>query len=475
MKLHVYSAIKKYAEKNPLRLHMPSHNSRGEFVSLYNDAVFDVTEQKFIDNERAVSLAEKDVAKILGAKKSFLLSDGATSGVLIMAGVLSRFGKKVIISSSSHKSVYNGLKLFGLTPLILSEKTAFDLSDLPDADEIERILKTEKDVAGALLTYPDYYGRRFDIKRVSETIKNHGRLFAVDGSHGGHYAFTDGLKYAGEYADIWVDSAHKTFPSLNQGAILNLGNESLIEPAWEYKNVFTTTSPSYLILSSVEYGVKYMQETGRNKIKSFSKKIFSSVDKLNAVGLKTECFGDFLKVSLVLNNLTDKAQAFFENENVFAEMNDGNRLLFMFSPSLSENDADRFVALAKRFYAENEEAIKNAYYGDDKITVKANGVCEKSEMAETFAVKEKTARQTESHEASHTVKSEALNSLDGEYVPLCEAIGRICCESAGSFPPCFPIINSGETVTEIAVAKLLASDFTFGIMDGKIKVKKQNK
>lgn len=419
---------------------MPSHNARGEFVSLFSDAVCDVTEQRFIDNERAVLSAEKDVAEILGAKKSFLLSDGATSGVLIIAGVLSRFGKKVIISSSSHKSVYNGLKLFGLTPLILPEKTEDGLSSLPETKEIERILNTEKDVAGALLTYPDYYGRRFDIKSASEAIKSHGKIFAVDGSHGGHYAFTEGLIYAGEYADIWVDSAHKTFPSLNQGAILNIKKESLIEPAWEYKNVFTTTSPSYLILSSVEYGVKHMRETGREKIKSFSKKIFSCVEELKNVGYRAECFGDFLKVSLALKSLTDKAQTFFEDNNVFAEMNDGNRLLFMFSPSLNEEDADRFVSLAKRFYEENEDEIKKVYFCDDG--------------------------------EEKAVKAEAVNPRDGEYVPLRESVGRICCESAGSFPPCFPLIRAGEKVTAEAVEKLLSSDFTFGIMDGKIKVKK---
>ena len=69
--------------------------------------------------------------------------------------------------------------------------------------------------------------------------------------------------YAGDFADIWVDGVHKTLPCLTQAALLNVGNKGLIAKVTNAVNMFRTTSPSYAIMSSIEYGEKFMAENGR--------------------------------------------------------------------------------------------------------------------------------------------------------------------------------------------------------------------
>ncbi|MFQ7079500.1 MAG: hypothetical protein ACLRSW_17100 [Christensenellaceae bacterium] len=98
-----------------------------------------------------------------------------------------------------------------------------------------------------LLTYPDYYGVAFDLKKVaSGEAREEG---AVDGAHGGHFRYDRNCVYAGEYADLWVDGVHKTMPALTQAAILNVGNTAYLEDAEDSVNRFRIPAraiPSWL-------------------------------------------------------------------------------------------------------------------------------------------------------------------------------------------------------------------------------------
>ena len=113
MKLHVYSAIKKYAGLSPVRMHMPGHKGKGE-VGRFLTPALDVTELSVIGNENAVKKAEKDCAALLGADNCRFSTDGATSCILTaISGVMKNAEKdgKLLILRSSHKSVYNALKI----------------------------------------------------------------------------------------------------------------------------------------------------------------------------------------------------------------------------------------------------------------------------------------------------------------------------------------------------------------------------
>lgn len=429
MKLHILDCIKEYAEKSPIRFHMPGHKAGDEFVRLFSGAELDITELVSVGNERAVELAEKDVAEIFGAKNAVLMSDGASMAIFSAVYAVKNLGRKLIISRASHKSIYNALGVQGIEPIIIDETDAKSIN----SELIEKAVVENDDVIGAFLTYPDYYGRTFDIEAVKNVLSKHGKKLLIDNAHGGHYAFTGEKAFAGDYSDITVISAHKVFSSLNQGAVLLCSDQTLTKRLAEGAGIFSTSSPSYPILASVEYGIK-KAHSEREQAKIFCGKISvlkQAISKLNFNVLEdTDCF----KLAIDFGESVSDAEKYFEDRGFFAEMNDGSRLLFMFS------------------FATKDEQL-SAFYRAVKGLSPTKGY-------------EKTFVQPKLERVIGYL--DAL-SAEKESVELHKAIGRICAVNAGLFPPCCPIIVAGEMITE-EVVKLLSKPNVFGVKDGMIGV-----
>lgn len=92
----------------------------------------------------------------------------------------------------------------------------------------------------------------------------------VDEAHGTHLYFSDLKKYSAldAGADLVINSTHKMIPSLTQSAIIHRGTDRFShEDLLKYINIYNTTSPSYLLMLSMEAGLKYMDEIGRSEIK----------------------------------------------------------------------------------------------------------------------------------------------------------------------------------------------------------------
>ena len=172
-------------------------------------------------------------------------------------------GGRLAIARNSHKSVYNACAVLGVEPYLLKTNERDGVLLPPAAADVEEAFKREN-VGAVLVTSPDYFGNVADLAALSRVCRRHGKLLLADGAHGAALRFDADEKdsYAGNFADAWVDGAHKTLPTLTQGAILNLRDEALEEDAEDALNLFRTTSPSYLVMASVEYGVKFMQEKG---------------------------------------------------------------------------------------------------------------------------------------------------------------------------------------------------------------------
>ena len=142
--------LKAHAKGKHLSFHTPGHKAKG----------WDITELSYSDNlacpQGAILRAERDAAEILGADRSFFLTDGSTAGVLSMLYAAKRLGaRSVAFPENAHKSVYNGCKLLGLRPVLLSVPRWRFVTLQPPRGEL-----TAK-IGGAdalLLVSPDYYG-----------------------------------------------------------------------------------------------------------------------------------------------------------------------------------------------------------------------------------------------------------------------------------------------------------------------------
>ncbi len=243
MKTPLYDAVKKYDPE--LRLHMPGHSGDNSISPLYSVASFDITELDFSDNllssTGVIKEAEKLMAEAYNSKHCLFFTNGCTSALFTAICVAKEKVGKIEILGEPHKSIINACALFGLD---------------------YRIVDSVSDNAeGIIVTSPDYYG---NVVQISEIRKAHSNAFIiVDEAHGAHFAFSKLFpKNVTDEADIVVNGMHKTLPVFTGGAILRTNSENVYQMAEEYRSKTHSTSPSYLIMTSMDFARGYMTENG---------------------------------------------------------------------------------------------------------------------------------------------------------------------------------------------------------------------
>lgn len=401
-----------------LSFHTPGHKMRG----------MDITELSYSDNLSAphgcINEAQRDIADILGAYQSFILTDGSTSGVLSMLHAARTLGvKQLAVCAASHKSVFNGCALLGITPLLYPQSRE---NGIPVPTDFKTLQKENSEIfqkAQALLfTSPDYYGNIADLSSAQAYCQKEGKLLLVDGAHGGHLHY-DKKIYAGAYADMWVDGVHKSLPALTQGAVVSASSEKTAAALAQSVDIFRTTSPSYPVMASVEYAVKYPKNLALEK-------------RATAFADNPRVYfgGDWTKLCTLFGNSAFTVQKRLEAEGIYAEFCDGNVLTFYLSPATELTD---FELLTQRLLALFEEY---PYAPQEEI---APSACKQTVLGK-----------------------------ETEWVSLQKTLGRICARDCGLFPPCTPLIQAGERIDEKRVRLLMQADNVFGVSEGKILVLK---
>ena len=414
----IYQMLAKSAKEKHLSFHTPGHKK----------GAWDITELSFSDNLSAprgcIAQAEKEIAEILGAEKSFILTDGSTAGVLAMLYAVKQLGaKKIAVSAFSHKSVFNGCKALGLTPLVYTVEQKGEIPFPPTMYALKTKYASLLEEADVLfITAPSYYGRVTDLAQIRRYCDETGKLLLIDGAHGGHLHF-DREIYAGAYADMWVDGVHKSLPAFTQGAVVSARTETFAKALREGADVFRTTSPSYPIMASVEYAVKYPQNKG------LEKEVRAYAEKTERVCLHE----DWTKLCVLFGENAFLVEKELEQKGIYAEFCDGNTIMFYLSPALP-------LSAFRRLTKEIDKLLQKYPY-----------------TPKTIVAEERVEN------VSRENKQKKWEELDG-------AVGKICGASCGLFPPCIPLIQEGEKVSEEKVALLKQSANVFGLVDGKILI-----
>lgn len=443
----ILSRLKKYANKNKT-FHMPGHKGRGDFGRNFKVAGFDVTELSYSDNlhspDGVILEAQRDLAEITGAKQCFITTDGSSSGVFAMLYAASYRGNKVIVMRNSHRSVWNACAVLGLEPLVVQGVEREGMLLPPDPALIEQLIVNDINISAALITSPDYYGAVMPLKEYAAVCAANNRLLLVDGAHGAHLAFEgSGGGYAGEFADVWVDGAHKTLPVLTQGALVCVNNEKAVPLIEKGLGIFRTTSPSYPVMASVEYGYKYIANN-REKLESAKAAVASFREDISGI-FPLRRSDDWAKITIDCKPLgvsADRAAALLEKRGVYPELSDGRNLLFYLSPMVRKSDL--------------------RYLKFKLLTVLKN-----KKLRSTYEDVPSLPRSERAYSYLYALKQPF------ELIPLQVATGRMCAENAGFTPPCIPVVVAGEIITRQAVEALLAARHTFGVTDGCIRVVKR--
>lgn len=253
-----------------VRLCMPGHKGDtgffgGELLRC------DITELPGADNllcpAGAIAESEALHAQFVGAQAAFFTTNGSTAGNLAMLSLMR--GKKVIFPRGVHLSIANAISMFAITPVFL-DAAPCDYPAVVRAEDVRAALKLHRDAAAVFVTYPNYFGLCCDIAAIASAAHRAGVPLLVDAAHAAHFAYSPLMPVypAAAGADIWTESAHKTLPAMNQCACVLVGRESLIDTALvrQAVSMVQTTSPSYLLLGSMDYAYAYMRDKGAEEI-----------------------------------------------------------------------------------------------------------------------------------------------------------------------------------------------------------------
>jgi len=125
------------------------------------------------------------------------------------------------------------------------------------------------------------------------------------------------------YADAAVISVHKTLPAYTQTAVLLTNDDILALKLKESLNTFSTTSPSYLLLASIDYARAYACKN-KNKYErlfNYVQKFLSSLPD----GITAVPSDDFTRIVLDVSgkNISGfEAEKQLNEKNVFIEFAD---------------------------------------------------------------------------------------------------------------------------------------------------------
>lgn len=277
--LHEFPLLNKISEilaHKALGFHTPGHQ-QGRGISKELAAILensglktDLTELPGLDNlkkpQGCLEESQGLAARLFGACKTFFLVNGSTVGLQAALLALNNPGDKVILSRQSHISLLNGMVLSGGIPIPLAvdidETWGIPLGLSPE--NLRRFLRVNTGCTAMVLTQPNYYGIAVDAFEITKICKEHQLSLIADEAHGAHLYFQQELPVSAQKAgaDIVIQSTHKTLSAFTQASMLHVNNKVWLKPIKEALDILQTTSPSYLLLASLDAVQGQMRKLG---------------------------------------------------------------------------------------------------------------------------------------------------------------------------------------------------------------------
>ena len=292
MKTPIYDFVSEYAKGDGIRMHMPGHKGAGDIEK------YDITEISGADilyeADGIIKESEKNASRLFGAD-TFYSAEGSSLSIRAMIRLISLYAAErgrvptILASRNAHKTFVSAIALTDARVEWLFGGGDTYLSASLTADDVERAILSLPELPTAVyLTSPDYLGSTLDIAAISKVCKRHGVLLAVDNAHGAYLKFLENSLHPIDLgADICCDSAHKTLPCLTGAAYLHISKTAprvLLENARDALALFGSTSPSYLILASLDRANKYLADDFPRELSALSRKLCDLKSSLAALG-----------------------------------------------------------------------------------------------------------------------------------------------------------------------------------------------
>ncbi len=343
-----------YCRNREIRFHMPGHKGKG----LLGFEELDITEicgaDSLYEASGIIAQSEKNASELFSSS-TFYSTEGSSLCIRAMLYLCMQCGKNsnkkplVFAGRNAHKAFVSAAALLDLEVEWICKKDGGSyLSCDIDSGILDDMLKgCEKKPCAVYITSPDYLGNTVDIEKIAEVCHRYNVLLAVDNAHGAYLKFLEKSQHPIDLgADICCDSAHKTLPVLTGGAYLHISHSASVYMREQAKNalaLFGSTSPSYLVLQSLDKANVYLSEGYGERLSSVISSVNDLKQRLGKIGfgivgnepmkitLATKCYG---------YTGTELSEILFK-EGIICEFCDPDHIVFMPSTETAVGDLQR--------------------------------------------------------------------------------------------------------------------------------------
>ena len=424
MKTPIIDFVRSYSQSGTSRFHMPGHKGEG-FLGIEK---YDITEIDGADvlshADGIIKQSEENASSLFSSAHTFYVTQGSTTAICAMLALVKKSEPQrtvVLAARNVHKAFVNACALLDIdVRWLLSDKTSGILECRVGAEDVETELKKLVQKPDAVyLTSPDYLGNMQDVCGISKVCRKYGVPLIVDNAHGAYLKFLEKSQHPIDLgADLCCDSAHKTLPVLTGGAYLHISKTA---PAKFVKNargkigLFSSTSPSYLILQSLDLCNEYLADGYREALTCCIDEVDSVKQFIFEKGFAV-MNGEPLKIVIDAKKSgcsTESLAKLMRENRIEPEFFDDDYMVLMVTPQNKKEDFERL----KKVFSSDVERVKRT--------------------AEVYSVGHPEKRMS--------IRQAVLS--EWEQIDVCMAEGRICAELTVSCPPAVPIAVSGEVVT----------------------------
>lgn len=445
--MNLYDELLKYSKAEYYPMHMPGHKRNTELLTMADPYSIDITEIEDFDNlHRPEGILKKGMenwAKIYGSQNSYYLIGGSTAGILTGISACTNRGDKILMARNCHKSVYHAVYLRGLRPVYLYPSIIkdYDINGSLSIEEIEKVLKREKDIRLIVITSPTYEGIISDVGAIAEAAHRHGIPIMVDEAHGAHLGFNKNFAESSvaKGADIVVHSIHKTLPAFTQTALLHVNGKLADKQKIErYLSIYQTSSPSYVLMAGMENCLKLLQNRGSELFEIYYERLTK-----------------FCQLMEELRNIRLLTEKQVKREGFYAF--DPSKLVISVK-HLSITGKELYDELLTTYKIQMEMVSKNYVLGMTSIGDREEGFYRLGEAL--LSIDRKLERSDEKeeeisfHRPEAVMTSEEALGADCRIISLKESKGHVSAEYAYLYPPGIPLLVPGERIDEALLKEL---------------------
>lgn len=389
--------------------HMPGHKRNNKFGITGSE--IDITEITGLDDLHNPKLdiadLQNNISNIWGYGKSIVSVNGSTCCILAAIFAVCKSGDKILIARNCHKSVYNACYLNKLKVEYIEPEydKIFGIYKGVSQNAVNCAVKNHPDAKAVVITSPTYEGFISDIKCNLPLI--------VDNAHGSHFGFANWLPKKAQ-GDIIIQSFHKTLPSLTQTAVIHINNACYEKTVKKYMDIFETSSPSYILMASIEKCCEYMKNSTADFeiYKNILDDFYEETKRIKGLNLLKN--DDITRIVISFDGYSG-------NELGEILINQGIE---------PEGVTLNYVILIS--------TVADTKEGFNKLISALKGITYKKETADRFTLTP----------ALPVKECEAFEIDNTKPVALQDSVGKCCAETVFAYPPATPIITAGEIISQ---------------------------